>query len=433
MLFLIWVLGIVLPHFQSEPTIPQIAFNFGLVVAFFGSLYNILKFSNPTDSKIALGVILILTGGFIFGVAMMFSGHPIFYDIWSHLGLGPMLLKGKIYLFGDLAHLTFASKCSTNVLVGENICDPWGRIFNQNPQVVELFRFFHLTNTFLVGFFVLITLVAFLIFEVHRKRMDKLALSLFLCSPVFVLAIDRGNELITLTLILFGLNRLSKENQLNQILGSSFLILAAFLKIWPLILIAAILFVQWKTLRLVSKLSLITSLVYWGCRVELVKNIMKATQTGSPYGGSFGVKLFLSPNLGFPQRIFLISLSILLFFTLLKIGEGPLNSYVSSSAGSKSLKWILPFMLTYSGIWVLSDNFVYRMVIFIPLIVALSQENISEFTWPKIVLSSILTCGLTSRLATTISVSSALGAYFLYVVIRESLVRVPQFFVRTDS
>jgi hypothetical protein len=100
------------------------------------------KFSSTYLLKI--GFVGLSFGGFIIGATALIFGQPKIYEYWSHFGAGPMKLNGHIFLFGDLAHLTSAAACSSRIEIGVDVCDPWGRLYNQNPLVGKLFRYIHL-------------------------------------------------------------------------------------------------------------------------------------------------------------------------------------------------------------------------------------------------------------------------------------------------
>ena len=73
------------------------------------------------------------------------------YLYWSQLGFGTMFKNNNAFYFGDLAHVLSAVNCDSQVAIGNNVCDPFDRSFNQNPHIVHLFRTFQLENLFVVG------------------------------------------------------------------------------------------------------------------------------------------------------------------------------------------------------------------------------------------------------------------------------------------
>jgi hypothetical protein len=151
-----WGLALILPHFQPNPS------GFGLLVdsLIIGLLglctYRLLGSGLGKNKLVKAIIFLVSVGGFTLGFISMALKHDSIYGIWSHFGAGPMKLNGRNFIFGDLAHLTSAASCSQPLITGTNVCDPWGRLFNQNSDVGKLFRFMDFTNIKLVGLFALL-------------------------------------------------------------------------------------------------------------------------------------------------------------------------------------------------------------------------------------------------------------------------------------
>ena len=110
-------------------------------------------------------------------------------------------------------------------------------------------------------------------------------------TPVSVLAIDRGNEVITLTLIFVGHLFLHTKSTIRQTMGALSLFLACVFKLWPVALVFFILIFFWKRINLIPKCVLVLSLFYWIPQIDLALNMLNATNTGSPFGRSFGLQL----------------------------------------------------------------------------------------------------------------------------------------------
>ena len=327
-----------------------------------------------------------------------------------------MKLDGRNFIFGDLAHLTSTASCSQPVITGTNVCDPWGRLFNQNSDVGKLFRFLDFTNVKLIGLLVLLVFLISLFWATRYLRIESLSPYVMLLTPVVVLAIDRGNELISVTFIIVGIFYLRSNKYLLQLIGAAALDFAVFFKLWPIFLVFFLLFFQWSRLKMATRILLLLPFLYWGLKIQEIKEILRVTQSGSPFGTSFGLKLFSSPQLNLVQIFILVIACLGLTYVLIRLGNQDLRDFTCSIPGIKAMLWISPLMLTYSAIWATGDSYIYRMVVLIPLVLVLSAKGIFEFRWPRIALTAILATSISSRLPVTLAVSSSLALYFIYVV-----------------
>jgi hypothetical protein len=237
-------------------------------------------------------------------------------------------------------------------------------------------------------------------------------------TPVFILALDRGNELISVSLILISIVCLYRNQGRLQVLGCLALLFAVLFKIWPIFFVFFILFFQWKKIRVYSRFILLIPFVYLAFKFQDLREIFRVTQVGSPFGTSFGLKLFASSQLN------AIQISITLFATLgvalalIGVGHRHFEVLISSKSGACAMSWVLPLMLTYCAIWATGASFIYRMVILIPLVLILSGEEVSDFHWSRIVVAAILVTSITSRLPITIAVTSGLALYFSFIAIK---------------
>jgi hypothetical protein len=359
---------------------------------------------------------LVSVGGFAVGFISTGLKHDFIYGIWSHFGAGTMKLNGHNFIFGDLVHLTSAASCSQPVITGTNVCDPWGRLFNQNSDVGKLFRFLDFTNIELVGLFALLAFLISLFWATRHLKIESLSPYIMLLTPVVVLAIDRGNELISITLIMVGLYYLRSDRHVSQIIGAVALVFAVFFKLWPIFLVLSLLIFQWSRLKIVTRILISLPFLYWALKIQEIREIMRVTQSGSPFGTSFGLKLFSSPQLNLVQIFILVIACLGVTLVLIRLGKQDLRDFTRSVPGIKAMLWVSPLMLTYSAIWASGDSYIYRMVVLVPLVLILSAKGIFEFRWPKIALTAILVTSISSRLPVTLAVSSALALYFIYVV-----------------
>jgi hypothetical protein len=198
-------------------------------------------------------------------------GRP--YTLFAKLGAGTLFDDRGVSLFGDLAHLTSAAKCDLPVLVGGNICDIWQRSFNQNPHVVYLFRFLKFTDVFLVGIFSTILLFCLIVWVSWKFKIQSFIWVLFLASPPFVLAIDRGNEVITLLLIVLAFFVLTVSEKFIWF-TSMLLSVATFFKFWPLLLLISLSFYSVKFRKFFLASSILMG-GYWIFHLNTLKEISR--------------------------------------------------------------------------------------------------------------------------------------------------------------
>lgn len=419
-----WALSLVLPHFQLESNGYMLILDMFLVALLFLLLTETQKL---TGRLLKIGLVLVAFGGFLISYIASFAIDSKYYDFWSHLGSGTMKLQGKVKIFGDLEHLTSAAKCKVPVIIGENICDPWGRRFNQNPQVIKFMQLTSLTNLQMVG---LVSILIFLIViycGISNLKIKNAGIYLFLAMPPVILAVDRGNELITISLILVGYYELEKESHTSQAVGGFLLLLATCFKIWPVFIVVALLFTKWGKLKLLNKLLLFTSPLYWIINQAKIFQILHATQSGSPFGTSFGLRLFFHSGIDSTRLIILVMFAFVFFAFLVRAGRTHFDSFISASRGMQALLRIAPFLFCYLAIWLIGDNFLYRMVVFIPIILILSSFYYMDFVWPNFMIVAILVTALSSRLPIALAVSSTLALYFLYVLIQILRRSIPLF------
>ena len=217
---------------------------------------------------------------------------------------------------------------------------------------------------------------------------------------------------------MIGIIGLHKNKISPQVIGSVMLFFAAMLKLWPIFLILFLLLYHWARLKSSARVVLIIPFIYWGIKFQEIKAIMGATQGGSPFGTSFGLRLFANEQINPTQQIILSCIAIGLTALLIKSGNLQLKEFLGSNSGTEVIRWVSPLMLAYFAVWASGDSFIYRMVILLPLVLILSAKEVFEYRWSKFVISSILVTLISSRLPVTIAVSSALALYFVFFVFK---------------
>ena len=349
----------------------------------------------------------------IIAFGSLFIGKPAVYEKWASLGSGTMYLEGKVAIFGDLSHLTSAAKCGYPIIVGTNVCDPWLRFFNQNPIVAEFLKAINLTNVIVIGVSSLTLLYIILFAVINKLEVTSIAPYLMLMTPVSVLAIDRGNEVITIILILIGLFLLHTKSTIRQTMGALSLFFACVFKLWPIVLVFFTLIFFWKRVNLVPKCILILSLLYWIPQIDLALSMLNATNVGSPFGRSFGLQL-----IWYGELIAIVVLSLALLLAYVRLGKSSLSQFIQSSSGVATLYSLIPVMLSFSLIWAIGDSYIYRMIILIPVVLLLGQFKFTEFTFPNFLLSAILVTCITSLTPLVLVTTSALALYFVYLTVK---------------
>lgn len=358
--------------------------------------------------------------GLIVAFGSLIIGKPAIYEKWVSLGSGTMYLEGKVAVFGDLSHLTSAAKCEYPIIVGTFVCDPWLRFFNQNPIVAEFLKAINLTNVFRIGIASLTLLCIILFAVINRLEVKSIVPYIMLMTPVSILAIDRGNEVITLIFIFIGLFSLHAKSTIRQTMGALSLLFACILKLWPIVLVFFILIFFWKRVNLIPKWILALSFFYWIPQIDLALKMLDATNSGSPFGRSFGLQLIwdlIWPITSFNYGVAIVILSFSLLATYVRLSKASLNQFILSTSGVATLYSLIPVMLTFSIIWALGDSYIYRMIILFPVVLLLGQFKFTEFAFPNFLLSAILVTCIVSLTPLVLVATSALALFFVYLTV----------------
>jgi hypothetical protein len=351
--------------------------------------------------------------GLVIAVGSLFIGKPAVYEKWVSFGGGTMYREGKVAIFADLSLLTSAAKCETAIIVGTYVCDPFGRLFNQNPIVAEFLQAINLTNLYVIGISSLTLLYIILFAAINKLEVKSIAPYLMLVTPVSILAIDRGNEIITIVLILIGFFLLHTKSTIRQTMGALSLFIACVFKLWPIVLAFFTLIFFWKRINLVPKCILVLSLLYWIPQIDLALKMLNTTNYGNQFGYSFGFKLLWYSTYFYGVAIVVLSISLLLIYV--RLSKSSLNQFILSSRGVVTLYSLIPVMLTFSLIWAIGDSYIYRMIILIPIVLLLGQFKFTEFAFPNFLLSAILVTCITSLTPLALVTTSALSLYFVYL------------------
>ena len=403
----------------TETRYVALTYNSFLAVISFYCINSALNSELSANKSLRHVIAAASSAGLIIAFGSLFIGKPAVYEKWASLGSGTMYLEGKVAIFGDLTHLTSAAKCDYPIIVGTYVCDPWLRLFNQNPIVAEFLKATNLTNVIVLGISSLTLLYIILFAVVNKLEVKSIAPYIMLMTPVSVLAIDRGNEIITMILILVGLFLLHTKSTIRQTTGALFLFFACVFKLWPIALVFFTLIFFWKRVNRIPRFILVLSFFYWIPQIDLALNILNATNTGSPFGRSFGLQLIWHG-----EFVAIVVLSLSLLLTYVRLSKSSLNQFITSSSGVATLYSLIPVMLTFSIIWAIGDSYIYRMVILIPVVLLLGQFKFTEFTFPNFLLSAILVTCITSLTPLVLVTTSALALYFVYLTVTTVLAKL---------
>ena len=420
LLGLAWTLGLVLPHFQPDPSFLELLLDSVVVLVLAYSLWFVVNIDFLNSLKVSCWLNTTSVVLFLSGFLLLQLGSPTLYDLWSHLGSGSMEFDGSLFPFGDLVHFTAAATCVSGIKIGTNACDPWQRVFNQNPDVPRLLDLIGLTNVDLLGIGSYLLLSLLLILIIWRQNLRNIAFVIFIVSPPFVLAVDRGNEIISIWLILLGLISLESENKYIKFFAIIFLPAAAIFKLWPVLLIALLGLYANKSNRKYVLVAFAVSAGYWLTGFSDIPKMLSATQNGSPHGVAFGLKLFFSDQTTLTNVGYLTALALLITSIWVGYFRSSLSATLKSSIHDSRLSILIPALLTYVGIWFFTDSFIYRMLILLPSLLILIGEDLLSQLWVKGLVVAILVTVLSSRLAITTAISSALALIFLLVSIMYS-------------
>lgn len=419
-----WGTALVLPFFESDPGIFEIMVG-GLVVAvLFYSIRAVLIYPVLNQKK----VIIFIYWSFLFIFLSVFSllkiGFPLPYKIWSRFGAGSMEKEGLIFPFGDLVHITAAAQCPGGGVLGSNSCDPWQRYFNQNPDLPTVLNFLRLSNESLLGVLAVVFIVFLLLHTTKKEKTPNLGVPIFLFSPVVVLAIERGNEVLTMCLITLGLLYLNSNSKIGSLVYTTVMFSAAFFKLWPLLLMALLAMFSTSHSRVKAFFAFTLGGLYWMTKVDEVSEMFASTQSGYPYGVSFGLKLFASHEANQTNTILLIAIALLSFLHFAVKNHSKLLSSFSVSLFDDKMAVLIPVILSYSMIWLFSESFIYRMFILLPAILILGGDILHAQRWAQSFLALILVTSITSKLAITTAISSSLALVSIYISAVYLVVRI---------
>lgn len=248
-----------------------------------------------------------------------------------------------------------------------------------------------------------------------KKYLSTVSFVLILLSPPVILALDRGNEIVTFLLIVPG-SYLIKRNSQIQLFGAILLCLAAFFKLWPLVLLISILFFLWNHLTIYSKLLIFMTIIYWLIYRDNALNMLESTQKGSPFGLSFGLIHYINGSISWTNLTLFLSV-IFAICSILLIRFKLMDFIPLKNSLDRCL--LNSLMLTYFTIWVMGDSYIYRLILVIPILVML-RKVIPQVKARNLLETLIIATMLTSKLTVTTIMTSFLAIVFAIILIHEA-------------
>jgi hypothetical protein len=413
LLVICWIACLVLPHFQKEFNLLMVLFQILICMILLITLYNILSKQTEIAIVINYKLFLIFPITYLLSLYLNSKGNKELYIFLNRFGSGTMFVNDDILLYGDLAHLTTASDCTTQIQIGAVICDPYSRPLNQNPHIISFLRLLDFSNVVLIGLTSTLLFFALMILISFKNQINPVTLLITLLSPPIVLAIDRGNEIITILLVISSLYLLI-GNGIKQSIGATLLVVSAFFKLWPIVMLICLLMFLRKHLLIFTKGIMLLSIIYWAINFESAVQMVQYTQRGSPMGLSFGIKHYLSSSISFLYvAIFLLTTVILSVFYFFSV----MNLLRKKEGSANYLAVLNSLLLTYIIIWASGTSYVYRLIIFIPILIYLNKVFSVNRSLLQLQSLMILTL-LTSRLSITTIFTNLIAVTFSMILIR---------------
>ena len=361
-----WSLLLILPHFLQNASIWSLFTSTFIFIGLFllSEKYLVSLYTSPRTIKFYYFVSVLVV---VFTIVSSLFSYSFPYRLISRLGSYTMFIDGELAIFGDLRHLTSAAGCPLNPEIGLNLCDPWGRVFNQNPDVVLFMKALGLTDVVSIGLIFLFGLF-FIQFHVYKKLNNGQIIPwLLLLSPPMFLAIDRGNETLTYLLICLSLLLILKDSPLW--VSTLPLFIAGFFKFWPMLIISFLCLLSFNSKKIERAGLGLIAIVFVLSKYHDLQMIAKFTQSGGPFGGSFGMTLLKT------NSFYMLSQVLIAFILVLFIYRFGFSSAYSPHLDPKLESFTVSLMLTYVVICFSGEHFMYRFIFLIPITFLVNPSN----------------------------------------------------------
>jgi hypothetical protein len=210
-------------------------------------------------------------------------------DIWPRLGVpsGPSL-------FFDTRNLTAALECRRlgfDPLV-ESPCDPWGRPLNY-PRIWLAFRWLGLNQSHTVPLallFIALFLGAIFLLVGRLSLGQGMVISLAVCSPAVMFAVERSNmDIVVFTLLVLGVMAWRTRSRWGEFVSPLVVLVAATAKLYPVFGIPAYLFVRRRAAALTAIVYSAAFAVYALVTIEDIQAIARIAPQGDYF--SYGARI----------------------------------------------------------------------------------------------------------------------------------------------
>ena len=324
-----------------------------------------------------------------------------------------MTLNSSVELFGDLRHLTDAAQCEYSISVGNIVCDSWARPLNQNPDVVHFFKFFNLTKSFLLGIAITLLFFFVLISFIWLRKVHGFPILLFVLSPVLLLALDRGNEIITSILIILGCFFYYKKSLVSQLMSVIPFLASVVFKFWPAIFVLFLALLSFQRTVWIFVLLGTLSFAYWATKLDTLFQMIRATDSPALFEISFGFNPIFQVTGDYVLLFSIIGYSIFFmayfFFQSRKLSTK--DSFLEILSNDDQ-KIYFSLTSTFVVIWLFGNSYIYRMIILLPVVLILSQMRYHNIRSVQVILIICLITVLSSKLVISYSLTSALCIIF---------------------
>jgi hypothetical protein len=397
-------------NFDNNPIEVQMFMSFVIILILFKVFMKYIK--NIDLDLTPIHLIILITVYTIFMILSMMlvknGSSNLYLNIMSR-GYGSMTLNSSVELFGDLRHLTDAAQCDKSISVGTIVCDSWSRPLNQNPDIIQIFKFLNLTKSFPLG--VIITSVFFfsLILFIWFRKVYGFPTLLFMCSPVLLLALDRGNEIITSILLLIGFILYYNKSLITQFISATAFLVSAVFKFWPTIflIILAVLSLQRRVWGLI--LAGLLSFVYWITKQNTLFQMLQVTDSPSLFVISFGFSPIFQVEGNSVLLFSILGYSIFFMaYFLLQSGVFSTKDSFLEILSNDDRKLYFALTLTFVAVWLFGNSYIYRMIILLPIVLTLSQLRYRNIRPVQVMLIICLITVLSSKLPINYSLTFAL-------------------------
>lgn len=294
------------------------------------------------------------------------------YKLVTFLGGGTVTRENTIIYFSDLQHLTSAARCGGIFRVGNLLCDPLGRSYNQFPYIVKFLKQIHLTEFRIIGCTLIFFTTWLLIKLAESQKLSRIHFAIIFFNPILFLAFERNNELLSLIFILLAVIFYQQKNKQSHYLAILFLIFASIIKLWPFIFLTFLsLHKSMKSHPILKFYVFLTGLFFLG-NLLTIKEMLKYTNYGNSGGYSFGLSLL--PLNSYPKLFGTFTFSITVVLILSSYLTLSSKSILCKHSDERIKGLVSSLLLTYSVIFVFSTSWSYRLIVLLPLLILIASR-----------------------------------------------------------